>query len=264
MSYTPEVSAQLSQNCAATLADIQNLMLRCVEQGQAVTVPRAREFMLHGAARRIGVLRRSVEQIFALFPPSTERPLPRDVLSDVQINLHAFVINLFGTLDNWAWAFVCRHGLEKAIGGRKHVGLFTAKTQAYLPAAIAEYVTSKDIATWHRDYLTGYRDALAHRIPLYLPPATWTPEEGRRYSQLDLERGECIRTHRWDRYEEICVLQEAIGRPCFAFLHSFSGADASRPVYLHPQLLCDSATILAIGGRFLDAWREIRPARGNQ
>jgi hypothetical protein len=36
-------------------------------------------------------------------------------LADVQINLHAFVMNLYGIYDNWAWAYVLRHDLEAAM-----------------------------------------------------------------------------------------------------------------------------------------------------
>jgi hypothetical protein len=263
MSYTPELSARLMRDSFVTVTKLQALMLRCVEQGQSMQVPRAREYMLHGAGRRIGVLTRAVEKIFATFPPSLERPLARDALADIQINLHAFVINLSGVLDNWAWAFVHRHGLQDKIGSRKNVGLFKAKTQAFLPAEFSDYVTSGDIAKWHRDYVTGYRDALAHRIPLYLPPVIWTPEEAAEHNRLGVERGECIRSFDWDRLDRICALQDAIGRPCFTFLHSFSGEDTSRPVYLHPQLLCDSTTVLAIGDRFLRLWADVRQNHSN-
>jgi hypothetical protein len=49
------------------------------------------------------VLAQCIINIYRLFPPNLERPLSREALSDVQINLHAYVINLWGVFDNWAW-----------------------------------------------------------------------------------------------------------------------------------------------------------------
>jgi hypothetical protein len=256
MPYTAEQSANLSRECEDVLGDLQSLMLGCVAQGQTVMNARSREHLLHGAGRRIGVLRRSVENIFHTFPPSLERPLERDALADVQINLHAFVINLYGVFDNWAWAFVLRHGLESDIGDRRNVGLFKDKTQRFLPPALKEYLVSETIAKWHEQYLKGYRDALAHRIPLYLPPAAWTQEESEVYNRLEAEKIECIKSMRWERLEEVWAEQGNIGQPCFTFLHAFSEEEASRPVYLHPQLLCDSKAVAEFGTKYLGAWHE--------
>jgi hypothetical protein len=75
---------------------------------------------------------------------------------------------------------------------------------------------------WHSDYLKNYRDALAHRIPLYIPPSELTPEEGERFRALQNEEADCILTNRWDRLEEVKREQNAIGRPCFAFLYYFT------------------------------------------
>lgn len=256
MPYTADQLVKISRECSDVLNDLQTLMLGCVTQGQAVTNARAQEHMLHGAGRRVSVLRRSVENIFHLFPPSLERPLTHETLADVQINLHAFVINLYGVFDNWAWAFVLRHSLESNIGDRRNVGLFKDKTQRFLPPSLKEYLVSETIATWHEQYLKGYRDALAHRIPLYLPPAAWTQEESEQYNRLEVEKIECIKSMRWERIEEVWAEQGNIGRPCLTFLHAFSDEEASRPVYLHPQLLCDSKAVVEFGTKYLEAWHE--------
>src|SRR3569832_2387200 len=64
--------------------------------------PRAKEYLEHGVCRWFSVLERSIERIYEIFPPDRKEKLTRDELSDVQIYLHAFVINLFGILDNLA------------------------------------------------------------------------------------------------------------------------------------------------------------------
>lgn len=61
---------------------------------------RAIEFMQHGVNRRLGVIYRCLENIFNTFPPNRTELLGRDDLLDVEINLHAFLINIYGIIEN--------------------------------------------------------------------------------------------------------------------------------------------------------------------
>ena len=254
MFYTEEQVVHLTSEQHKVLSELQNLFLQCVVQGQSVADTRVQEYMLHGAARRVGILKRSVENVFTLFPPSIKNPIPLNVRFDVQINLHAFVINLYGVFDNWAWAFVRRHNLETAVGSRKNVGLFNNTTARYLPPVLKDYLASAITTEWYEKYLKNYRDALAHRIPLYVPPAEFTGNDTERYSKLELEKIECIKSMKWKRLDEVWLEQEAIGTPCFSFIHSYSEDDLSRPVLIHPQLLSDSGAVAEFGTLFLKHW----------
>lgn len=162
-------------------------MLDTIVAGQDSDHDRVREHLLHGVARRVDVIGRTINNIFNRFPPDTARPLSKDALSDVQINLHALVINLYGVFDNWAWAFVYRHGLVDDISPLD-VGLFRKKTKHHLPTALRDYVSSQHITQWHEEYLKSFRDALVHRIPLYVPPAEVTPADGERYNELEKKK----------------------------------------------------------------------------
>ena len=231
-------------------------MMRCIAEKEAIANLRAQEYIVHGVGRRIGVLRHCLENIFSLFPPSLERPLESNDLYDVQINLQAFVFNLYGVFDNLAWAFLFRHSLECDVGSRRNVSLFNKKTQRFLPPTLRDYVTSKTMDLWHGEYLTGYRDALAHRIPLYVPPADWTKEDSERYVRLETEKLQCMRNKEWDRITEITEEQATIGAPSLRFLHSFSSEDASKSMLIHPQIVTDSMTVAEFGGLFLQHWGE--------
>ena len=134
--------------------------------------------------------------------------------------------------------------------------MFLGATQRFLPDPLRSYLTSETMTKWHTDYLKSYRDALAHRIPLYIPPATYTPEDGERYSELDRKEYECIAAQRWEEIEQIREEKRNLGTACPVFLHAFSGEENSRPVYLHPQLICDSRTILEFGPLFFRHWHE--------
>jgi hypothetical protein len=112
-----------------------------------------------------------------------------------------------------------------------------------LPGALRDYLASPDISSWHEKYLKGYRDALAHRIPLYIPPASWTKEDSALYEQLEMQKAECISHREWDRLDTVWAEQDSIGKACPVFLHQFSGEEASQPIFLHPQVLNDGITV---------------------
>jgi hypothetical protein len=62
----------------------------------------------------------------------------RNVLHDAQINIQAFIANVYGCIDNLAWVWVHEGGLEKKIG-RMRVGLREKHTElrATLPRNFA-------------------------------------------------------------------------------------------------------------------------------
>lgn len=256
MPYSAETILKLQRESEEVYQALQALQLRCVAQGQATGDVRAREHLLQGAGRRVGVLKRSLQRIYAIFPPSTVRPLQQDALADVQINLHAFVMNLYGIFDNWAWAFVLRHGLTAQVGGKMSVSLFKESTLKVLPDEIRGYLRAEGKTQWHDQYLKSYRDSLAHRIPLYIPPATFTPEEGERYNALEEEKVQCIGSRDFDRIDQIYVEQAALGVPCMAFLHSYSEDEALKPILLHPQLICDAMAVVEFGNLYFEHWHE--------
>jgi hypothetical protein len=125
MPYTPEQIDSFTANRDRVINELEALQVRCVADGQRVERPEAKEYMLHGAGRRISLMRRAIPNIFDSFPLTADRPLTNSNLSNVQINLHAFVMNLYGTFENLAWAFVFRHGINHLINNRMRVGMFS-------------------------------------------------------------------------------------------------------------------------------------------
>jgi len=199
VAYSAQQTEHLNAECRRIADELQALNFEGLGQSNRVKSDRVIEHLRHGAGRRLGILKRSMEEIFSVFPPAQERPLGHDRLVGVQINLHAFVINLAGIFDNWAWAFIFRHELLERVGGRINVGLFKSATLRFLPAPLRDYLTSRDISSWQDKYLKSYRDALAQRIPLYIPPAAWSPEDTARYERLEQEKVQCILSRQWER-----------------------------------------------------------------
>lgn len=256
MPYSEEQVDYLTHEYLSAFTALHDLMTQCALHGDAATDAGVREHLLHGAGRRISVLTRSLENLFTIFPPSETRPLPNDLLLDVQINLHAFMINLYGVFDNWAWAFVTRHGLLADIGSRGSVSLFKKATRRHLPAPLRDWLSSERMTKWHTEYLKNYRDALAHRIPLYIPPKVLTPAEHEQDRAIETEKQSLMSPPDWDRINELSSEQKLIGSPCLTFLHSFSEADPLQPVLLHPQVVGDANTVVEFGQLFLGHWHE--------
>jgi len=252
MAYSKTQSCHLLETQRSVSTELDGLLLQFSLQAESSKHPKVKEHLTHGAGRRVGVLSRSIQNVYTLFPPTTAKPLPREILTDVQINLQAFMMNLYGLLDNLAWAFVFRHGLDSKIN-KLSVGIFSAKTLECLPQEITDYLSTETAVSW-RKYLKSYRDALAHRIPLYIPPAEFTAEDGVRYNQLETEKIECIKAMKWERLEEVYAEQASIGAPSFCFLHSFEEGDLPSPILIHPQMLSDARGIVEFGNLFLDHW----------
>jgi hypothetical protein len=260
--YSAEQVKKLQQDAERVGSELELLVQDGVSHAQRIADEEIRSHLKHGASRRLNILSESVRRIFFLFPPQQERPLPRQVLVEAQIYLHAFVINLSGVFDNWAWAFILRHGLREQVGDRTNIGMFRKPTQRLLPSLLSDYLTSESIVTWHRKYLTGYRDSLAHRIPLYIPPATWTLEDSQLYERLDAEIADCIRQQQFEHLDDLRNQQDAIGTASPVFVGAFSGEDASKPVFLHSQVIADATTVAEFGRRYYSAWHQPPPGVG--
>jgi hypothetical protein len=209
-----------------------------------LTQQRAREHIIYGAARRLMIITRCLKNVFRIFPIRRTQLLDDDERNDLEINLHAFLINIHGLPDNLAWAYV----LERQISINPFdVGLFQRKTKKHLPLTLREYLES--ISSWHQDYAKNYRDALAHRIPPYVPPAAWLPEHELEFKKLHERAEQAMRAGNVDQGLELHEQKYQIGIIHPAFLHSFLDEKACAPMLLHPQLIVDAKTILEIIGK---------------
>lgn len=256
MSFSTQQIEQLNSYFQDVQGGMFDLACQTTIQGQPLeATSQVREHLLHGVGRRIRTIQRAVSQIFCLFPLEQTKPLSQDALSDAQINLHAFVMNVYGLYDNWAWVFVLQHDLLDEVGGRGNVGLFKRKTQRFLPAPLRQYIEADRPTRWHNEYAKVFRDALAHRIPPYIPPAEFTDQDTVRFNALDAEESKCIKEHRFDRVDQIQKEKAEIGTPAFYFLHAFTEPEQPKLCPLHGQILTDCAAATEFGKLFLQHWK---------
>jgi len=210
---------------------------------------------MQGVGRRLKTLSRCINNIFTIFPSDRSEHLSKEELSDVNINLHAFFINIAGVFDNLGWVFVYENELlGKANEGkiaRNGVGLFCTETQSYLTRELRDYLNSNSIKTWNADYSKNYRDSLAHRIPLYVPPSLLNDAEAQVFRDREQQIQKLDFTKEADRekYDELHEAQQKLGRVSHFLAHSLN--EGSRPVYFHAQVLADFATIEEVIHKFI-------------
>lgn len=262
MHHSSDAATDIVKAHPAVSQELQDLWVAlATEVRPRLKVPSAQAYLIQGVCRRLKCVRRCLNNVFNLFPVSRQKLLSEDERSDVEINLQAFLIHCHGIADNLAWTYVLERGLAL---DRRKVGLFNRVTQEVLPEDIRGYLTSERMKIWHRTYAKNFRDALAHRIPPYIPPSMLTPERQQRSAELDAEIESEMRDGNFDRALELEEEQEGLGRICPVFVHSYLDEDRSAPVLLHAQLIADSRTVMEIANKMqphLPMSKESQPKR---
>ncbi len=207
------------------------------------SVARAAEYAREGFSRRVQTLRRCIENVFKIVPPGVIKAPSKERLQDAQINIQSAVANVYGCVDNLAWVWVLERRLSdkiapKQVGLRKH----NTRVRASLPGEFLTYLDG--LEDWF-EYVVDYRDALAHRIPLYIPSRQVAPRNAEAYNELT-RRMNAAALH---EYERLSVEQDKL-----LFFHPMIGhsfIEMKAPYYFHPQLIADFLTIEELGRKML-------------
>lgn len=211
----------------------------------------AREHADHGFARRVGSLARCIERVFEVLPPDRRDIPDRSETEDATINIQAFLMNAFGCCENLAWIWVFERDVRRNDGSEVPPGLvglgpkcrelrrsFSPEFRAYLHSRRAWF-----------DHLKDFRDALAHRIPLYIPPFVVEPADAERWRALGNAADVALLEGRLGQEQELRAEQAVLKH--FNPIMTHSLVDGGRPVVFHYQLLADFNTIHEIANEFL-------------
>jgi hypothetical protein len=221
------------------------LLLRFVAHQFADT--KAREYAHHGFARRIQTLSRCIHNTFKIVPPGAVKVPSKTRLYDAQINIQAAIGNTYGCVDNLAWVWVHECGLAQSID-RRQVGLrkHNKRVRSTLSVELCAYLDS--LEGWF-DYLVDYRDAFAHRIPLYIPPGSILPKDHDKMRELEELKTAALDALQSVEYEHLDEEQSKL----FVFqpLIGHSLTEMPAPFAFHPQLICDFFTVEELGEKML-------------
>jgi hypothetical protein len=114
MYFTPEKLAELNRGHGEVHEKFADVRERYFIRNYGND--RAKEHAFHGFARRLGTLVRCIDRVFEILPPDREDIPSRDEVVDATINIQAFVLNIFGCLDNLAWIWVCEKDVRSEDG----------------------------------------------------------------------------------------------------------------------------------------------------
>jgi len=253
MKYSDDKIQGLNDFYQALEVKNRALLLKLIDLHQSLNNDEAKKFLMQGVGRRLKIVTRCLENVFVIFPPDREGMLSDEELSDVAINIHAYFINIAGLFDNLAWVFVYENELfgehkEQKLN-RFDVGLFNKKTLAKIKPELKDYLTQEPIASWYKTYSKGYRDALAHRVPLYVPPATLNEDETKIYKSIEDEINnlDLSNLNGLEKWGELLESQKQLGSISMFFAHS---AADNGPAPLHAQLTCDYLTVEEVVEKF--------------
>ncbi|WP_027155833.1 hypothetical protein [Mesorhizobium sp. WSM2561] len=182
--------------------------------GRKYQTERGHEFAYHGFSRRLGTMVRAVDVVFEKLPPELDEIPERDTVVDETLTIQAFVMNVFGCLDNLAWIWVCEEAVLNAEGKeleslRAGLGPKSKEVRASFSKEFLAYLDKRQ--GWIDKHLKGFRDSLAHRIPLYIPPFIVTPETVDKYNELEKASGDAIQKRDFELYDKLQAEQRVLG-----------------------------------------------------
>ncbi|GLQ82024.1 hypothetical protein GCM10007881_55450 [Mesorhizobium huakuii] len=170
---------------------------------------------------------------------------------DATAFIHSFLVSAYGGLDNLARIWCLEADVKNEKGkpvsdGRIGLGPKNTIVRESLSTELQDYLRSAD--PWF-EYLQNYRHAVAHRIPVYIPPKTLSDEDAKEWRRIEEEIVGALKARSFDEYDALFSTQKALGRFQPVMMHSFG--ERARPVWLHGQMLCDFSTVIEIGENLL-------------
>jgi hypothetical protein len=148
-------------------------------------------------------------------------------------------------VDNLAWVWVHERGISvdrKEVGLREH----HRKVRASFSIEFRSYLESLD--KWFA-YLVEYRDAFAHRIPLYIPPGGVLPKDIDKAQELENQKFEALNAFKPHEYERLNT--EKIKLFVFQPLICHSYSEMVAPCAFHRLLIVDFLTVEELGEKML-------------
>jgi hypothetical protein len=207
------------------------------------------EYIRHGFLRRLGTLQRCIQNIYSIYSPDRSDVPSRNECVDLAINLQSFIFNVFGSIDNLAWIWAIEKQLTIDLGGSLRpldVSFQKKPLRSSLPWEFRQYL--EELTTWFA-YLENFRHALAHRIPLYIPPYAVPPADFEKHDELERYKGGAMERRDFDEYQRLDAEQMKLATFIPVMRHSYS--EGSRAVGFHSQVLADWNTVAEIADKFL-------------
>lgn len=170
------------QRDSLTIGDYQTLATKLSNK-------RAEKYLRFGFNMRALQIRETKFQLSQTIEKGGGKNLSPYDICHVNIFLNSFYLNIFGALDNLAWAMQYEYaivdGATEANKKRNRISLFGKTFLRGLEKfenGISEPLTAH--REWYQD-LKKFRDPAAHRMPLYCPPRVVGPKHHKKYASAN-------------------------------------------------------------------------------
>lgn len=221
---------------------LMHLALDMIVLSDSLKTEDATYYMRYGAGRRLLMMWRSYRTITSIAPPGRKEPLSDEEGTALSGDINVIYMHLRGVMDNLAWCFL--YEKEPYLAQRLPkmvVALFSSviKKRTSLPEFGNEVDADKD---WAAE-LAERRDPVAHRIPLYVPPAAITTEEVAVYQELTGEFFKSINRLDFEASDAASEEMLRVGQflPCFVH-HPGAGI-----VPMYPTVSLDMVHAIDLG-----------------
>jgi hypothetical protein len=146
---------------------------------------------------------------------------------------------------------VYERGLSNSIP-RRHVGLGkdNKAVRSSLSAELQSYLAAMD--GWF-EYLSDFRHALAHRIPVYIPPGIVPQRNVEAYNAITVQMTDALNKMNPYDYEQLSKQQCKL--LVFQPVIAHSTTETKAPYVFHAQLIADFLTVEALGDKILQELR---------
>jgi hypothetical protein len=196
-------------------------------------------------------MERAIINVFGRLPPETRDTPDEEVRHEVELLVQSFIFHIFGAADNLAWLWVSERDVRKADGSplaERAIGIRKQAVVNAFPERLRTLIEQR--APWF-SYLENFRHALAHRIPLYVPPYIVNHDNEVAYRALDRRMSQALQRFDVDEHTRLKAQQRELTVFRAWMQHSFE--EEARPVAFHAQMLQDFAIIEELALAVLEA-----------
>lgn len=237
--FKPEVVEELVVSLRDTIDAIKHVKERVLRH--PFQQPRASEYAAHGICRRLGTLIHCAERVYELLPPSLEIVPEEWNVNEATVHIQTFLSNEIGILDNLAWVWISERELKNKDGSDFHFKQVKLSRDCRvlwrdLPLEFRGKII--EFRPWLEN-VYEWRDALAHRIPLYIPP--FSVRDVEEYKKVDEAAYQAWRKGDYQKYTELNDKAECMKFFTPLIQHSFW--ESSQPNVFHANLIADLKTV---------------------
>lgn len=210
----------------------------------------SKESAIYGYIRRLNTMGRCISNVFSTIPVQSTDIIPDTQRVDATISIESFIINCYGALDNIARLWIHEIDLRRDNGDpipREWIGLRQSNTliRGSFSEEMQRYLNSKN--DWFA-YLESAKHALAHNIPLYIPPYTVSEDNHARYVELS---NQLYSINGNSPEEDNRLRSELRSITDYAPYIRGSFITENRAIIFHPQMISDYLMVEEIGNKVI-------------